>query len=83
MMGTETKQYRSPVKKLAVFFEQSRDKWKGKCLEAKRRVKLFHTRVADLETSRERWKKEARELRREVADLRAELVEQKAAAGAE
>lgn len=82
-MGTETKQYRSPVRKLAVFFERSRDKWKRKCLEAKHRVKLFHTRVADLEASRERWRKEARELRREVADLRVELEEQKAAAGAE
>ncbi len=77
MMPTERKQYRSPVKKLMRCFETSRDKWKEKCLEAKLRVKLLHTKVADLRVSRERWKQEARQLRVEVSRLRDELAEQK------
>ena len=76
-MGTEARQYRSPIRKLMKFFEQSRDKWKEKCLEAKRRIKLLHTKVADLKASRGRWKKEAKQLRVEVAQLRHELDEQK------
>ena len=56
MMQMEKKEYRSPVKKLMRYFEQSRDKWKARCLEAKGRVKLLHTKVADLQASRERWK---------------------------
>jgi predicted nucleic acid-binding Zn-ribbon protein len=76
-MRTETKQYRSPVRKLMRFFERSRDKWKERCLEAKRRIKLLHTKVADLRASRERWKEEAKQLRVEVARLRNELEEEK------
>ena len=76
-MSTEAKQYRSPTKKLMRFFEKSRDKWKKKCLETKRRVKLLHTKVVDLKASRQRWKKEAKQLRSDVAQLRAELDEQK------
>ena len=78
MMQMEKKEYRSPVKKLMRYFEQSRDKWKARCLEAKGRVKLLHTKVADLQASRERWKEEAKRLRVEVARLRDEFEEQKA-----
>lgn len=76
-MCTETKQYRSPVKKLATFFEHSRDNWKRKCLDAKHRVKRLQTKVADLQASRERWKQEAKQLRSDMAQLRSELEEQK------
>ena len=77
-MSREAKQYRSPIRKLVKFFEQSRDNWREKCLEAKRRVKLLHTKVADLQASRQRWKQEAKQLRAELAQLREELEEQKA-----
>lgn len=76
-MGMEAKQYRSPIKKLVKFFEQSRDQWKQKCLDAKLRVKRLHTKVADLQASRQRWREEAEELRSQVAQLQAELAEQK------
>lgn len=76
-MRTDAKEYRSSVRKLAKFFEKSRDKWKQKCLAAKQRVKRLQTKVADLQKSRERWKKEARQLRCEVSELRAELEAQK------
>lgn len=76
-MSMETKEYRSPIVKLARFFERSRDKWKEKCLKAKRRVKRLQTNVSDLEASRERWKQEAKKARAEVARLQAALEEQK------
>jgi hypothetical protein len=61
------------LKKLTRFFENSRDRWKAKCLDSKRRVKLLHTKVADLKASRERWKAEAKQLRQELTELRREL----------
>jgi chromosome segregation ATPase len=87
MMSTETKEYRSPPKKLVKFFERSRNLWKARCGEAKYRVKLLHTKVADLRKSRDRWKGETKRLRSEVrqlqdelGQLQAELQEQKAGA---
>ena len=35
----EVKTFLSPVKKLVRFFERSRNGWKRKCQEAKRRIK--------------------------------------------
>lgn len=89
MMSTETKEYRSSFRKLARFFEGSRDIWKARCGDAKYRVKLLHTKVADLRKSRDRWKKEAKQLQGEVRGLQdeverlqAELEEEKTAAAA-
>ena len=82
-MDTQSKQYRTPLKKLVRFFENSRDKWKAKCLDAKRRIKLLLTQVADLKASRERWKQEAKQLRAEIAQLQAQLGEQKVISSAQ
>jgi hypothetical protein len=79
MMYVETKEYVSPTKKLARFFQRSRDQWKEKCLQAKQRVKRLQTNVVDLQTSRERWKQEAKEAQALIAQLQAELEEQKTA----
>lgn len=88
-MSTETKEYLSSPRKLARFFERSRDIWKARCREAKYRVKLLHTKVADLRKSRERWKGETKQLRGEVRELQdevgrlqAELQEQKSGTAA-
>jgi hypothetical protein len=78
-MRTETKEYRSPQKKLLKFFERSRDQWKQKCLDAKLRVKRLHTKVANLNASREKWKKEAKEALQQVARLEAQVEELKRA----
>ena len=77
-MSTDTKEYRSPLRKLTKCFETSRDQWKRKCLTAKQRIKRLHTKVADLQASRERWKSETKQLRQELAQVRREL-EQKPA----
>ena len=66
------KAYKSPLRKLVRFFEQSRDKWKEKCGAAKRQVKGLKNRVRFLEDSRERWKKQAKEQAAEVARLKKE-----------
>jgi len=39
MNERKAKTYKSPVRKLARFFEKSRDQWKAKCLEAKATAK--------------------------------------------
>lgn len=79
-MSGEGKLYRSPLKKLAAFFERSRDGWKRKCLAAKLRVKRLQTKVAELEASRQRWREEALRLRGEAAER--EAGEQKSASAA-
>jgi predicted nuclease with TOPRIM domain len=72
-MSTETKEYLSSPRKLARFFERSRDIWKARCGKSKHRLKLLHTKVADLHKSRDRWKGETRQLRSEVRELQDEV----------
>ncbi len=50
--ATKDKVYKSPVRKLARFFEKSRDQWKAKCREAKATIKLLKNRIRFLEESR-------------------------------
>jgi len=69
--ATTDKVYRSPVRKLARFFERSRDQWKAKCREAKETIKYLKNRVRFLEESRERWKNEAQELDARVKQMAA------------
>lgn len=62
--------FRSPLRKLVVFFQQSRDKWKEKCMEAKRKNKSLKVCLARMKESRDCWKARAlaseRELKREM-----------------
>lgn len=73
--ATKDKVYKSPVRKLARFFEKSRDLWKAKYREAKKAIKYLKNRVRFLEESRERWKKRARELEAQVQQMKAEARE--------
>ena len=41
MNESETKQYKSPRRKLVKFFEKSRDQWKAKSIAAKALVKYY------------------------------------------
>ena len=74
---TKDKVYKSPVRKLARFFEKSRDRWKAKCREAKRTIKYFKNRVRFLEDSRDRWKSRAHELEARVKQMEAKEREGK------
>jgi hypothetical protein len=75
------KTYSSPVRKLARFFEKSRDQWKAKCRSAKVKVRRLTNRVRFLEGSRARWKKRTQELETELAAEKAarQKLEQEAA----
>ncbi len=70
--ATTDKIYRSPVRKLARFFEQSRDQWKAKCRAAKASLKRLKSRVRFLEESRARWKQRAQELAAQLHQQAAE-----------
>ena len=69
--ATKDKVYRSPVRKLARFFEKSRDQWKAKCREAKAAIKRLKSRVRFLEESRARWKSRVQELEAQVEQMEA------------
>jgi len=80
--AVKAKTYKSPVRKLARFFEKSRDQWKAKHRRAKATVKRLKNHVRFLDQSKEHWKSRAQELEMEVARLKAreQALEQAVAA---
>ncbi len=54
--------YKSPVRKLVKFFQESRDKWKARSNEKQKRIDFLETKVKDLRNSRDNWKQKAKEL---------------------
>lgn len=73
----EVKTFLSPIKKLARFFESSRNGWKRKCLESKVRVKRLSNQKQKLTASRDRWKEDVHTLQRELRQVQQELEELK------
>ena len=67
------KTYKSPLRKLTRFFEQSRDGWKEKYGNVKTQNKFLQNRVLYLKKTKARWKQEALQLREEVNLLRSEV----------
>jgi len=65
-----TKEYSSPLRKLVVFFERSRDRWKEKYQQVKQLARSLQGSVRSLQRSRDHWKERAKQ-------LQAELTEQK------
>lgn len=53
------KTYKSPLKKLVRFFEQSRDGWKTKYFEKKKELKRVTNHIYDLEKRKDDWKNRA------------------------
>jgi hypothetical protein len=66
----DAKAFTTPVRKLAQFFERSRDGWKAKCQEAKTACKKLSNQVRAVEKSREHWKELARQQERELRELK-------------
>jgi septal ring factor EnvC (AmiA/AmiB activator) len=62
----EAREYRSPRRVLAQFFEKSRDLWKAKYQALQERVKEFRTEVRDLRRSRDRWRAKAEALEKKI-----------------
>lgn len=52
----QEKKYKSPLKKLVKFFEESRDKWKEKYFEKTKELKRVTNRIYDLENRKDEWK---------------------------
>ncbi len=72
MKSTQTgKEYKSPVRKLARFFEQSRDGWKAKSRTAKAKLKRLTRRVSLLEQRHQDGQGRLHELETELAQSKA------------
>jgi hypothetical protein len=70
MSEKENNKYKSPLRKLVKFFEQSRNQWKEKSIEAKSTLKRLSNRVRYLETTKAEWKQKAILLEKELKQLR-------------
>jgi len=55
----QEKTYKSPLKKLVIFFETSRDNWKNKYFEKKIELKRAKNQINDLKKRKEKWKDRA------------------------
>jgi chromosome segregation ATPase len=60
----------------------SRDGWKGKASERKRRLKAARIRIRDLDASRERWRERANDAERKACDLGQQLEQTRQALAA-
>ncbi len=58
MANTE---FRSPLRKLVVFFQASRDRWKEKCQQVKYQLKLLKRRFENLQKNRNLWQQRSRD----------------------
>jgi hypothetical protein len=67
MPGRRSFSFLSPLPKLVAFFKWSRDNWKEKCKEAKRRIRSLKVCLAKMKESRDRWKARAKALEATLA----------------
>src|SRR5713101_195434 len=67
----QDKHYKSPPRKLVLFFAKSRDAWKTKCLAAKTAVKRRKNTVRFLESSQQPWNSPVKALQRHLSQLQA------------
>lgn len=72
MSERENQYYKSPLRKLVKFFEQSRNQWKEKYQLANKTIKRLSNRVRYLEKSKEQWKQKAIALEQELKQTRVE-----------
>ena len=69
------KEYKSPIRKLAVFFERSRDRWKAKYIGGKEDVKRLKNKVRFLSESKKELKQRVKALESEISQLRSKRQE--------
>ena len=65
--------FQTPARILIPKLVASRDGWKGKAGERKRRLKAARIRIRDLEASRQRWHDRADQAERATDELRRQL----------
>jgi chromosome segregation ATPase len=73
MDGSTVAVFRTPPRILIPKLLTSREGWKTKAGERKRRLKAARIRVRDLEASRARWHQRATDAQRQTAQLRSHL----------
>ena len=61
--------YKSPVRKLIRFFEESRNHWKAKCASAKHQIKLLKNKIRYLEKRKADLNKKVKELENKLEEL--------------
>jgi len=62
--------FTSPLKKLAIFFEKSRDSWKAKYFAKRDQAILLANQVRAVTKSREVWRVAAQDAQRELKELK-------------
>ena len=65
--------FATSAKRLALYFQDSRDRWKTRATEYQARIRKLAVRVYDLEKSRDRWKEQAIDANQRLAELEAQL----------
>jgi hypothetical protein len=65
--------YKTPIKKLAKFFESSRDNWKDKYFEKKKDLKRVTNRIYDLEKRKDVWKERAIKAEEKLKDMKIDI----------
>jgi len=73
MESTEKKDYKSPRRKLVRFFEKSRDNWKRKYTELKKKMPYLENRIRYLKKSRWSWKEQAEAAKEELRKAKESL----------
>ena len=73
--------YKSPIRKLAVFFEKSRDGWKRKCQTARGKAKYWSNQARAVTRSRDQWRARADAATEQLQALQQELAELQKTAG--
>lgn len=71
--------YKSPIRKLVVFFQRSRDLWKAKYQETKKELRKEQNQVRAVQRSRAAWRRKAEAATGRVEQLERELAEAKKA----
>jgi hypothetical protein len=69
--------WKSPLQKLAKFFERSRDRWKAKYFAKKEQYKLMGNQARAVEKSRAKWREMAELAQMQVRELQQELEQYK------
>lgn len=72
---SKERSYKSPVRKLLRFFQNSRDQWKAKHQELKKQLKKEQNQVRAVEKSRAAWREKAEAAARRIRELERELAE--------
>ena len=63
-------EFRSPLRKLVVFFQSSRDKRKEKCQQVKYEFKPLKRKFENMQKNRDLWRQRYREAKTELEQLK-------------